>query len=173
LCGAARRVSPVGTAHGDVEIPHPIAKCDGSVRRTGDWTAVDGRQFRRQDLLGVGPVHLRLVAHNAAAVMSFRFAGCGIGQVDVVVDFPAAGLGRDHPASLITRTSACHETCFLRWNCCSAFDFAQTRDEELSPSRKRRTAGEIRQLLSRNSLNENGGKFCICTFIAPFKTLSH
>src|SRR5215469_10144045 len=83
--------------------------------------------------------------------MSFRFAGCGIGKVDVVVDLPAAALGRDHPASLITRASACHETCSLRWNCCSAFDFAQTRDEELSPSRKRRPAGETRQLLSRTS----------------------
>jgi hypothetical protein len=89
------------------------------------------------------------------------------------VDFPAAGLGGDHPASLITRTSACHETCFLRWNCCSAFDFAQTRDEELSPSRKWLPAGKIRQLLSKNLLNENGDEFFICTFIAPFKTLSH
>jgi hypothetical protein len=105
--------------------------------------------------------------------MSFRFAGCRIGQVDVVVDLPAVGLGGDHPASLITRTSACHETCFLRWNCGSAFDFAQTRDEELSPSRKRHRAGKIRRLLSRDSFNENGEKFCICTFIAPFKTLSH
>jgi hypothetical protein len=137
-------VTPVGAAHGDVEIPHPIAECDGPVCRSGNWTAVDGGQFRAQDLFGVGPVHLRLVAHNAAAMMSFRFASCGIGQVDVVVDFPAASLGRDHPASLITRTSAWHGTCFLRWNCCSAFDFAQTREEELSPSRKWRPAGEIR-----------------------------
>jgi hypothetical protein len=52
---------------------------DGSVCRSGDWTAVDGSQFRGQDLLGAGPVHLRLVAHNAAAVMSLWFAGCGIG----------------------------------------------------------------------------------------------
>ena len=114
-----------------------------------------------------------LIAHHTAAVMSLWFPGCGIGQVDVLVDLPAGTLGRDHPASLITRRSACHEACSLRWNCCSAFDFAQTRDEELSPSRKRRPAGEIRQSLSRNSLNENGGKFCICTLIAPFKTPSH
>jgi hypothetical protein len=96
-------------------------------------------------------VHLRLVAYNAAAVMPFRFAGCGIGQVDVVVDFPAAGVGRDHPA----------------------FDFAQTRDDKLSPSQKKCHASEIRQLLSRNSLDEHGREFCICTLIAPFKSLSH
>jgi hypothetical protein len=129
--------------------------------------------LRAQYLLGIGPMHLRLVVHNPAAVMSFRFAGSGIGQVDVVVDLPAAALGRDDPASLITRTSACHETFSLRWNCGSAFDFAQTRDEELSPSRKRRPLGEIRHLLSRISLNENGREFYICTLIAPFKTLSH
>src|ERR1700757_383300 len=105
------------------------------------------------------PVHFRPIAHYPAAVMSFRFAGCGIGQVDVVVDFPAAGLGGDHSASLITRTSACHETCFLRWNCCSAFDFAQTRDEELSPSRKRRPAGEFWQLFSRPSVTTIGSEF--------------
>jgi hypothetical protein len=51
------------------------------------------------------------------------------------VDLSAAAFGCDHPASLITRTSACHEPFFLHWNCCSAFDFAQTRDEELLPSR--------------------------------------
>jgi hypothetical protein len=40
-----RRFSPVGAAHGDVEIPHPIAKCDGPICRSGDWTAVDGGQL--------------------------------------------------------------------------------------------------------------------------------
>lgn len=89
--GASRRVSPVGAAYGDVEIPHPITKRDGSVCRSGDRTAVDGGQFRSKDLLGVGPVPLRLVAHNAAAVMSLWFTGCGIG-VDVVVGLPAATL---------------------------------------------------------------------------------
>jgi hypothetical protein len=33
-------------------------------------------QFRGQDLLGVGPVHFRLVAHDAAPVMSLWFTGC-------------------------------------------------------------------------------------------------
>jgi len=41
------------------------------------------------------------------------------------------------------------------------------------PSRKRCPAGEIRLLFPKNSLNENGDEFFICTFIAPFKTLSH
>jgi len=68
--GAARRVPPVGAAHRDVEIPHPIAKCDGPVCRSGDWTAIDSSQFRGQDLLCVGPVHLRLIAHHPAPVMS-------------------------------------------------------------------------------------------------------
>jgi hypothetical protein len=75
------------------------------------------------------------------------------------MDFPAAGLGGDDPASLSTRASAGHKTCLLRWNCGSAFDFAQTRAEELTPSRKRRPADEIRQRLSRTIRDENGYEF--------------
>ena len=171
--GAACRLTPVGAAHGNMEISHPIAKCDGAVCRSSDWTAVDGSQFRGQDLLGVGPVHLRLITHHPAAVMSLWFAGCGIGQADVVVDLPAAALGPNHPASLITGAAACHETCSLRWNCCSAFDFAQTRDEELSPSRERRPGAKFGTCFRGFRLTKTATSFIFAPLLAPFKTLSH
>jgi hypothetical protein len=41
------------------------------------------------------------------------------------------------------------------------------------PAESRAPRAKIRQVLSKNSLNENGNEFFICTFIAPFKTLSH
>ena len=41
----------------------------------------------------------------AATMMPLRLPRCRIGEINVVVDLPAAGRGRYHAASLITRAS--------------------------------------------------------------------
>ena len=83
-------ISPVRAPHGNVEIAHPLPKGNGAIGGSGDRTAVDGRQCRGQDGLGFRLSHLGRMADDAAAMVSFGFAGRSIGEVDVVVDFPAA-----------------------------------------------------------------------------------
>jgi hypothetical protein len=52
----------------------------------------------------------------------------------------------------------------------SAFDVTQTRDEQLPPSRNRRLAGKIRQMLSRKSVTKNGNEFF---YLHPYCTLQN
>lgn len=82
--------------------------------------------------------------------MPFWFACLGIGEINVVVNFPAAGRGRDDLASLITRTSPCHRTLLSALELSSALDFAQiAQPKNRSPSREKRLAASFGFLPSR------------------------
>ena len=82
-------------------------------------------------------------------------AGFGIGEINIVVDLPAAGFGRDYSASLIARTSTCHSSLLSALEYGSVPGFAQiTPPRTCYPGREKRCHALIRAVLSRISREE-------------------